>query len=83
VRPGSAIESSAGPDTCTRLSADAASGVAPPDTPAGRREQHYEACDENQDAAFEHARNMRKHDVAPLALTRWRLYDCGLLMLGT
>jgi hypothetical protein len=26
---------------------------------------------------------MRTDGVAPLALARWRLYDCGLLMLGT
>src|SRR2546427_582200 len=50
---------------------------------SGRGEQDREGGDEHQHAAFEHARNMRKHDVAPLALTRWRLYDCGLLMLGT
>ena len=35
------------------------------------------------DATLEHARNMRTDGVATLALPRWRLYDCGLLMLGT
>src|ERR1051325_4090548 len=30
----------------------------------------------------DHARNMRAAGVAPLALPGWRLYDCGLLMLG-
>src|SRR5207244_1263965 len=49
----------------------------------GRREEDDERGDEDEHAAFEHARNMRTDGVAPLALPRWRLYDCGLLMLGT